>query len=280
LAKLSDDSSELNKPSGATNSDKPKPDNNNNNKNKNNNNNNNNNEKSSQKKVADSNSSEQQLSALTAAARRGKKGGAKANKKRLAAEQRLHKDFEERAAEEAAVLAAQRLALEADFKKRLESEVKAIRDKHTSPAFQARVEAEVAKRLLALDQRLKVAHAASKADRDAAKALADDAAAAVSGSMALVELSLDVKHAMPGDTVAVTVPRLLYCRFDVSHLPFCYAHALSSIVIKRASQATKIGSVFIKERAPQRRVITICNSTPMVKRQVVWNSKCLLNLAS
>merc|ERR1712000_545358 len=203
LAKISDDS-----PSKSTNSN-AKPKNNNNNNNNNSNNNNNNNKKHNQQQQQQqqqASTSAEELAQLTSVARRGAKkhGSAKANKKRLAAEQRLHKDFEERAAEEAAAIKAQREALENDFKKRLEKEIKAIRDKHTSPEFQARVEAEVAKRLLALDKRLNVAHAASKAERDAAKALASDAADLAQKKMCVVELELDAKHAMPGDTVTVT----------------------------------------------------------------------------
>merc|ERR1712000_582913 len=108
LAKISDDSEELSKKAASQNNN-----NNNNNSNNNNNNNKKHNQQQQQQQQQASTSAEE-LAQLTSVARRGAKkhGSAKANKKRLAAEQRLHKDFEERAAEEAAAIKAQREALE------------------------------------------------------------------------------------------------------------------------------------------------------------------------
>jgi hypothetical protein len=136
------------------------------------------------------------------------------NKQRLEAEQQLHRDFEERAAEESAALALRMAKLEEERASRLEREIAVLRANHDA-AFQHKVESEVAKRLHSVDAKVKArreAELASSAAHDAA-INADGAAAAAAAAAApavsdenavLVELTASTTHAMPGDSVTVT----------------------------------------------------------------------------
>ena len=64
----------------------------------------------------------------------------------------LKKDFEERAAQEAAEIATTKAKLDAELRARLAQEVSALRATHNQD-FQTRVEQEVAKRLVEIEKR-------------------------------------------------------------------------------------------------------------------------------
>lgn len=132
------------------------------------------------------------------------------NKQRLAAEQQLHRDFEERAAEESAALRERMAKLEEERAARLEREIAVLKATHDAD-FQRKLETEVAKRLEGVEAKVRARREAELADSaaksgDAAVAAAaaavavpaDDAAAAV-----VVELTVSTQHAMPGDSVTV-----------------------------------------------------------------------------
>jgi hypothetical protein len=132
-------------------------------------------------------------------------------KKRLEAEQQLHRDFEERAAEEAAELAARKAKLDAELRVKLEREIAAMRSTHNAE-FQSRVEQEVARRLEEIDKKVRERHDAERAARaasDVAAAGVSSAsggagAAAAAAAAAVVEIELSTPHAMPGDKITAT----------------------------------------------------------------------------